>query len=339
MGKASDPGKGMTVKSKNKTAWFVRLRWAAQTIFMLLFLWLFFQTAFHAGSTAGRGVDLFFDLDPLALLSVWVGGHAAAAAMLFSLITLAVTFIFGRWFCGWFCPFGALHNLVSSWRSGTASAKVKTGGFSHWQHSKYFVLLAVLVAALVGANLVGLLDPFSFLFRSLTLAVFPAFDAGLEHFFAFLYRHDFGIGGLHIAAVSEPIYRWLHYYLLTVGQPRYFWSILFGVLFGLAAILNLFRARFWCKYICPLGALLGVAGRNPLLRLEVDPALCEDCGICVTECQGGANPSKQAEDWKPSECMYCLNCQSGCPENAIRLRFTIPGRPAPVPAQKPTEGE
>ena len=148
----------MTVKSKNKTAWFVRLRWAAQTIFMLLFLWLFFQTAFHAGSTAGRGVDLFFDLDPLALLSVWVGGHAAAAAMLFSLITLAVTFIFGRWFCGWFCPFGALHNLVSSWRSGTASAKVKTGGFSHWQHSKYFVLLAVLVAALVGANLVGLLD-------------------------------------------------------------------------------------------------------------------------------------------------------------------------------------
>ena len=328
------------MKNKGKTAWFVRLRWAAQTIFMLLFLWLFYETAFHAGSTAGRGTGLFFHLDPLALVSLWVGGHAVGASMLLSLITLAVTFLFGRWFCGWFCPFGALHNLVSSWRGGTVKSKIETGGFTRWQHSKYIVLLAVLVAALVGANLAGWLDPFSFFFRSLTLAIFPAVDAGLEHFFAVLYRHHF------LTAVSEPIYRWLHYYLLTIAQPRYFWSMMFGVLFGVVAVLNLFRSRFWCKYICPLGALLGVVGKNPLLRLEVDPARCNDCRICVTECQGGANPNSQAAEWKPSECMYCLNCQSGCPSDAMRFRFTIPGSAigaagkqplAKIAAQKQTE--
>jgi hypothetical protein len=34
------------------------------------------------------------------------------------------------------------------------------------------------------------------------------------------------------------------------------------------------RARFWCRYICPLGALLGVAGKNPTVRLATDPAAC-----------------------------------------------------------------
>ena len=100
---------------------------------------------------------------------------------------------------------------------------------------------------------------------------------------------------------------------------------LFGVLFGVVVLLNLLRSRFWCKYICPLGALLGVVGKNPVLRLEVDPARCNDCKICLTECQGGADPNSQASQWKPSECMYCLNCQSGCPSEAMRFRFTIPG--------------
>jgi len=307
------------VKSKGKTPWFVRLRWTSQTIFMLFFLWLFFETAFHAGSTAGRGTGFFFHLDPLALVTLWISGHAVTGAMLLSLVTLAVTFLFGRWFCGWFCPFGVLHNLVSSWRSGNVKSKIAAGSFSRWQHTKYVVLLAFLAAALVGANLAGWLDPFSFFFRSLTLAIFPAVDGGLEHFFALLYRHHF------LTAVSEPIYRWLHYYLLTVAQPRYFWSMLFGVLFGAVVVLDLFRSRFWCKCICPLGALLGVAGKNPLLRLEVDQQRCTDCGLCVTDCQGGANPDGQGADWKPSECMYCLNCQASCNSDAIRFRFTIPG--------------
>jgi polyferredoxin len=325
------------VKKKKKAAWFIRLRLISQTFFVLLFLGLFLRTDFHAGSVPVRGVDVFFDLDPLALLSVWISGHKVTAAMLLALIWVAVTIVFGRWFCGWFCPFGALHNLVGSWRGGKVKAKIAEGGFSRWQHAKYLGLLAVLVSSLVGANLAGWFDPFSYLFRSLTLAVFPAVDAGLERLFAWLYRHDAVVGSLHLTTLTEPIYRWLHYHLLTVSPPRYFWSMMFGALFVVIIVLNLFRLRFWCKYICPLGALLGVFGKNPLLRLKVDPARCTDCGICVTECQGAASPNHEGSDWKPSECMYCLNCQASCTTHAIRFRVAVPlvtigtaGKPAPV---------
>ncbi len=292
--------------------------------FLLLFFYLFLATAYQAsGAQTGR-VDFFFNMDPLLLVTVWLGGHAAAAAMLLALVTVVVTVIFGRWFCGWFCPFGALHNFFTSLRGGTKKEKLAAGGYSRWHAAKYCVLTAVLIAAVVGANIAGWLDPFSFFYRSMTMAVFPAVNAGLQEFFGFIVRIDPGVGSVRLTAVTEPVYRWLRAYLLTVGQPHYFWGMVFGVLFGVVVALNFFRARFWCKYICPLGALLGVIGKNPVVRLKTDSELCSNCRLCLVDCQGGANPNGDAQ-WKPSECMFCMNCYSSCPSHAISFRFEIPG--------------
>lgn len=310
--------------AKKKTSWPVRLRHLTQTIFLLFILYLFLNTAFHAGNVAGGHLAFFFDIDPLILFSVWLGGHAAAATLLFSLVTLAATFVFGRWFCGWICPFGALHNLLSSWRGGNRKAKVETGGYTRWQTSKYYVLLAVLIAALLGANIAGWLDPFSFFFRAMTTAVFPAINAGLVHFFDLIYRLDPGVGRVRLTAVTEPTYRALRYYVLAIGQPHYFGSMLLGALFALVLMLNFYRARFWCKYICPLGALLGVVGKNPVLRLQTSPALCKNCKECVKECQGGANPNEPGI-WKPSECMFCWNCEESCATHALKFEFALSG--------------
>lgn len=309
--------------AKQKTSLPVWLRRLTQTVFLLLFLYLFLLTAYHPGNAAGKGLGFFFDIDPLVLLTVWLGGHAAASALLFSLITLVVTLVFGRWFCGWLCPFGALHTLLSSWRGGTNKAKLNAGGYSVWHKSKYFVLLVVLISAVVGANLAGWLDPFSYFYRSMTMAVFPAVNAGLQHFFDWIYRLNPGVGKVRLTLLTEPIYRGLRYYLLTIGQPHYFWSMLIGTLFGVVIALNFFRARFWCKFICPLGALLGVVGKNPVVRLKTDPELCHDCKLCLVDCQGGANPNGGA-NWKPSECMFCWNCQSSCPSNAVGFQIDIP---------------
>ena len=89
-----------------------------------------------------------------------------------------------------------------------------------------------------------------------------------------------------------------------------------GVLFGVAIALNFYRARFWCRYICPLGALLGIAGKNPLVRLHKSPDACDNCRLCLADCQGGANLPDSLE-WKPAECFYCFNCQSDCPSQAV----------------------
>jgi polyferredoxin len=297
------------------------LRRLTQTVFLLLALYLFLQTTFHANNNAGGPLTFFFDLDPLMLITVWLGGHAVATALLFSLITLAVTFVFGRWFCGWICPFGAIHNLFSSWKGGSRKQKVEAGTYTAWHTSKYYVLTAVLIAALCGGNITGWFDPFSFFYRSMATAVFPAVDGGLEGFFGWIVQLSPGFASY----VTEPVYRALHYYLMTVSQPHFFWSMVTGSLFGLVVLLNLFRTRFWCKYICPLGALLGVTGKNPLLRLQVDPESCKNCKECVTECQGGANPNGPGH-WQPSECMFCWNCEKNCPSNALTFKLVLPGK-------------
>lgn len=195
--------------------------------------------------------------------------------------------------------------------------KILTGGYSAWQKAKYHVLIIVLVATVLGANLAGWLDPFSFFYRSMTMAVFPAINAGVQPFFDFIYKVNPGFGKVRLTAVSEPIYRWLRYYLLAIGQPRYFWSMLFGSLFGIVIALNFYRARFWCKYICPLGGMLGLVGKNPVIRLKTNPDQCNNCRLCRVDCQGGANPNSPG-NWKPSECMFCWNCQSGCPTHSKR---------------------
>src|SRR5512146_398679 len=113
-----------------KTTWPVGLRRLSQAVFLFLFFYLFLQTVYHPVNQAGRGVDLFFQLDPLVLLSSWLASHKITAGLSLSLATVIVTFLAGRWFCGWICPFGALYNLFTSWRSAGVKEKLRTGSYT-----------------------------------------------------------------------------------------------------------------------------------------------------------------------------------------------------------------
>ncbi len=308
-----------------KTAWAVWLRRATQAGFLVLFFHLFLQTTYHPINETGKGVDLFFEIDPLVMTTVWLAAHTIVAVLLFSIITLALTFVFGRWFCGWICPLGTLHNLATSVRDVKVKQKLQQGGYSRWQRSKYYLLAGFLGAALVGSNTVGWLDPICFLYRSTATAIYPVLNLGIQKLFGWIYRADPGAGKVRLTAVTEPVYEVLRRTFLAVEQPHYFWGLMIGLLFGMALAVNLFRARFWCRYVCPLGALLGITGKNPLVRIATDPASCNDCRLCTADCQGGADP-QGGVSWKPAECFYCLNCRSSCPSDAISVRFEVPGK-------------
>jgi polyferredoxin len=112
--------------------------------------------------------------------------------------------------------------------------------------------------------------------------------------------------------------------VLATAQPHFTGTVLLALLFFGVLFLNLYRARFWCRFVCPLGALLGVVGKNPLVQITRNEEACNNCRVCVTDCQGGANPDV-AGGWKPSECMYCWNCQSACPHHAIKFSVHVPG--------------
>jgi polyferredoxin len=297
----------------SKIVWFRR---TSQICFVLLFLYLFLQTAYKPVNETGKGVKFFFQLDPLTALSGILGSWSLVSGLLLGAVTLLATLLAGRWFCGWVCPFGALHHFLTSLRSSRTKDRIAAGGYSDWQKSKYYLIVVLLLACLLGLNLFGLFDPISFFYRSVATVVFPAFHDGVATLFTWIYRTDPSLGRLRATAVTEPVYELLRRHALPPSQQHYQGTLFIGLLFIGVSMLNLFRARFWCRYVCPLGALLGIVGKNPLIRLRRNTIAYNDCGLCVADCQGGANPAG-ADAWKPAECFYCWNCRSACPHRAL----------------------
>jgi len=304
--------------TRRKASWLVWLRRFTQAAFVLLFIAVFLQAQYQPVNQTGRHVKLFFLLDPFVLISSWLASHTVASGLLFSLLPLGFTFIFGRWFCGWVCPFGSLHNLLSSWSGQTTKVKIATGGYSRWQKTKYYLLLVLLVSSLFGLNLAGWFDPFSVLYRSTATVLYPAVNDGLKSLFGWIYQADPGLGPLKVTSVSEPVYEFLRRTVLPAAQPYFYGTALVAIFFFAVILLNFYRARFWCRYICPLGALLGIAGKNPLIQIERSSELCNQCGLCVANCQGAADPHVPGS-WKPAECFYCWNCHSECPKRAVSI--------------------
>jgi polyferredoxin len=308
---------------KKHTSWVVWLRRFTQAFFLFLFFYLFIQTAYHPYNDVGGPVTFFFEIDPLVMTATFVAAHTIPAILLLSLITLGVTFIFGRWFCGWICPFGVLHNFFTSLRQRKVKNLIKQGRFTRGQRIKYYILFLFLGGALLGVNAVGWLDPFSFFYRSLATSIFPAINWGFEAFFNWVYQSDPSIGLLHATSITEPVYEKMQDLFLATKQPAYVGGVLIGLLFSFIVALNFYKARFWCRYICPLGAMLGVVGKNPLVRIHKDEDNCHKCNLCIADCQGGAEPQSDG-GWKPSECFYCFNCVDACSTDAITISISKP---------------
>jgi polyferredoxin/Pyruvate/2-oxoacid:ferredoxin oxidoreductase delta subunit len=286
-----------------------------QGMILLLFLFLFIQTESKGNDELGYPVRLFLDFDPLILVTTILSAHAAAAAFYLSLITIFVTLVFGRVFCGWACPLGTLHNIVGSVRKNRPAGMSVQG-----YRVKYYILIAILASALFTLQPVGVMDPLSLLIRSFSISVYPLFNYGVRSVFDTIYAAN--LPG--VASVTEPVYTLLKKSVLSFEQSYYNQSMFIGILFLFVLGLNLIEKRFWCKYLCPLGALLGVLSRYALLKRSVSEG-CTSCGACSTLCQGNARPEAK-EHWQDSECIVCRNCDDLCPQNAVSFGF-LPLKP------------
>jgi polyferredoxin/Pyruvate/2-oxoacid:ferredoxin oxidoreductase delta subunit len=269
------------------------VRIIVQTVFFALFLSFLLLTTFaHLDRLPGLRlwVDKLLEINPLVSIATAVTTHTVYRALVWSLVVLVPTLFLGRVFCNWVCPLGTLHQFVG-WmlRRLKPSETADANRYRTSQRVKYFILIAMLAAAVFGSLQIGLLDPIALLHRSFTTAVLPAVKMPLQSVL--------GTGRLHQGA-------WLIGFMLV------------GLL-----VMNLVQPRFFCRVLCPLGALLGVISRFAWWRIERDPATCNDCNLCVLNCEGACDPHG---DLRKSECLVCFNCIEDCPEGALSFKLFPP---------------
>ena len=283
------------------------LRGASQLLFFLLFAYLLLAAHYTGEDYISATVQRFFHFDPLLALATIVAARAVYAAFAFSLITVAATVVFGRLFCGWVCPLGSVHQFFSWAFKRTKFLKPKREDKSSlaW---KYFVLIFVLVGAVFGLDAAGYLDPLSFLTRSFALAVYP----GLAHTLGAATGVLYGRG---LTALARPLSQLLENLTLNTTFVQ---GLGVGLLFLAALALNAVKERFWCRYLCPTGALLGLLSRWNILKVRIDKEKCIDCGLCTQHCETQASPYPN-DKWKSAECIYCATCAAICPTAAVRF--------------------
>jgi polyferredoxin len=323
------PGSGIPARPViRRLVWARRL---AQTGFLALFLYFLFQTAFRGSFTSAEArvrlplpVEGFLLADPFVAAMTLLSTHTVYRGLLWALGLLALTLVFGRVFCGWICPFGTLHHFFG-WifpsrylKGGKRVESNKT--HANRQRVKYYLLYAFLAAAAAGSAIGGLFDPICVAVRAIGLGVIPAaqYIASVINGAA----ADTGVRAVQTASDSGQ-----DFLASTVWQTKqYYFHQTWLIVALLVAILfmNRFIPRFWCRVLCPLGALLGVFSRFALFGMEKDHAKCTDCNLCLVHCQGADSPQGGVK-WRQDECHMCMNCESACPEDVIKFRF-LPNR-------------
>jgi len=315
------------------------LRRLSQITFFVLFLFFLLHTEFRGSLQAAQSdirlpypVRWFFEIDPLVALSNALSSRALYRGLLWSLAILIPTMFLGRFFCGWICPLGSLHHFFSNLRSERKRGMrlIESNRYKRWQTTKYYLLFACLVAALMGTGIFGWLDPISLLVRSLGLSILPGTSYALR---ATLH----GLEGSRFAPV-QTVGSVLHFILgglllISLKQPYFRQGIWLGAIFIFLVALNFRVTRFWCRALCPLGALLGVVSRWSVLGLVKSPEHCQDCNRCLLRCQGGDDPIGGVP-WRQPECHLCFNCVGECPEHGLQFKFFSPQAFAGVNLQR-----
>ena len=261
----------------------------AQVFFLLLFAWLCVVATVGTRFWQWRGwpIRWFLELDPLVALGTALATRSLYPALLWALATVALTIVLGRVFCGWICPFGSIHHFVS-WlarRSWTSKRRMEANRYRSAQAIKYAILAALLAAAALptgrlalAALQTGLLDPIPLVNRSFNLAVLA-------------------IGGAGAGPGS--------------GAGRFYSGAgLIGAIFLGFILLNLAVPRFYCRFVCPLGALLGVLGSASPWAVGARRTACTECGACDQNCAGACGPTGPV---RLCECLMCMNCLEDCP--------------------------
>jgi MauM/NapG family ferredoxin protein len=291
------------IKKQNTFKKWIWARRIVQTLFLLVFLYLLLITM--QGVTGRLPDTLFFHLDPLIGLTSMLASRNWIAPMSLGIITIILAVIIGRAWCGWICPMGTILDWIPSRRN-----RINPVISPRWSQGKYFLFFAVIIAAALGNLTLIVLDPITLLSRTTVSVVLPGLNWIIHPVESWLYSFE----------LLRPAIDWIDGVLrgwLLNNQPFYLLNIVLLVFFAVILGLNAVRSRFWCRYLCPLGGLLGLISRVSFVRHRVDNEKCVSCRKCSTLCLTGAIRPENNFAADVAECTVCLDCVENCPTRAI----------------------
>ena len=140
----------------------------------------------------------------------------------------------------------------------------------------------------------------------------------------------YAIAGMDVVSLRQFIYSPYNkvadikmYLFFAEISSTALWSII--ILAGLSVVIK----NFWCRYLCPYGALLGFASFLSPLKITRNKSTCVDCELCTKACPANINVHTAGRVWN-DECMSCLECVEVCPvKNTLDLRLSNNAKSVP----------
>jgi NapH/MauN family ferredoxin-type protein len=236
-----------------------------------------------------RGGAWSAEIGPVSMSDPLAGAESVAASKKFPkvlaislLLPVLLTLLFGRVFCSWICPMGLLLEMTDKLRMPLRFLELHPRNLRVSRGTKYGLLAAgLLLTAVLAVPVLGYVYPPAMLSRELHGWVFKMFDR------AELGKFGFWVGGIGWTA---------------------------GLLLAIVVIEVSVSRRWWCRYVCPGGALYSLIGWARPVRVKLKQTACTDCALCVAACPMGLNPMKNAMG---IECDSCGECISSCNDDAL----------------------
>lgn len=190
---------------------------------------------------------------------------------------IVLTFLFGRFFCGFLCALGWMQELVGKLGKLIFKRRFTIPQIidAPMRYLKYVALVVILIFTWkLGDLIISPYDPF---------AAFAHISAGFGELFG-----EFLIGTIVL--------------ILTL-------------------VLSLFYERLFCKYLCPMGAFLGILNKVSFFRINRDKSTCINCNLCSKVCPVNIDVAK-LDSVKSAECINCMECVTVCPTKKETLKTT-----------------
>lgn len=218
---------------------------------------------------------------PIGALQATLGSRNYKFAFYVTGFLMLVGAVFGRFVCGWLCPFGLVQDLIH--KIPFPKKLKKLPGDRVLKYLKYLILVVlVILLPLFAVDFVG---------------------QGKPWFCQYVCPSGTLLAGIPLPLLNTALQR-------TIGF-LYYWKV---AILAVIVLLSVAVYRPFCRYLCPLGAIYGLFNPIAFYRLRVDENKCVNCGACRKAC-GLDIPANETPN--SPECIRCGKCARACPTGAI----------------------